>query len=363
MSCDCSCILRIGSLLALGSLIALCAHDANGAVELSDNHEPFKILIDAPSRVAPHKTFKLRVSYSVMPDPKGQPGEKRIMHISADRSADVVYNPYEFDLMPNGFTFIDVTVNPTVSGLAEILLASSHYHNVHLSVNTGFRGHVKWRANQSLESGTSHYDTINFVDDLDRPLSLDAPITLRLVGGNAKIRKFGGSAWSDHIDLPIPIGASDAGLLEIEPTTLVARHGSLEARGFLNDENEVLFDQLFTFEIEPPVWVRLGMTIAGALLYTLYALSRTLSGRVVMEVAKAIVSGVFAGVLAWAFADWNVLGIRIDTSRLTGYFILGLITSYAGVEPLLARFAVRNEIRRAGHDRIADVRDSVSPTE
>ena len=131
------------------------------------------------------------------------------------------------------------------------------------------------------------------------------------------------------------------------PDTLAASHGALQVRGFLNDESQVLFDHVLPFEIVPPIWVRIGITILGALIYSMYAMSRTYSGRLFSELSKALGSGTFAGVLAWALADWNVLGIRIDTSHLTGYFVLGLVTSYAGVEPILARLIARNERRSA----------------
>jgi hypothetical protein len=185
---------------------------------------------------------------------------------------------------------------------------------------------------------------------MDRPLSLDAPIKLRLAAGHALIRQKQTDAWSDHVDVLIPKGASDSGPFELKPDTLAASHGTLHVRGFLNDDSQVLLDHVLPFEIEPPIWVRIGITVLGALIYSMYATSRTHSNQLFSDVAKALASGVFAGVLGWALADWNVLGIRIDTSHLTGYFVLGLVTSYAGVEPILARLMARSERRNVAPD-------------
>jgi len=97
------------------------------------------------------------------------------------------------------------------------------------------------------------------------------------------------------------------------------------------------------FKILPPIWIRLGVTILGAIIYSLYQLVHKLSGPLRKALTQTVIAGAFAGLFGWALADWNVLGIRTDPEHLTGYFVLGLLTAYAGVEPMFEKFSRRRE--------------------
>ena len=349
---------RICTLLA----VACLQHQdksANNSSAPPTPGEPSQIDIDAPVRVTAGKPFSMRVFYSVAADKHGQPADKRNMHVVTDRSADVVYCPTDLDLPPNCGSDIDVTVNPTRSGLAELLVASDHYHNVQLSVDVGFHGQAQWAAKEPLEGGRSNYEWISFVDELGNPLSLDAPLLIRIFVANGAVRQFGAEQWSNQIDIIVPKGARDTGALEVRPTLLVGSPGTLALRAFLNDDKQMLFGQSFKFDIVPPVWLRLVVAIAGSLAYSVYVASRAHAADRTVGATKAVVAALLAGVLAWAFADLSILGIRVDTTHLTGYFIAGLLTSYAGIEPLLARFVAKHNRQDDGNVR--DTRMSAQP--
>jgi ABC-type phosphate/phosphonate transport system permease subunit len=101
----------------------------------------------------------------------------------------------------------------------------------------------------------------------------------------------------------------------------------------------VIFDAMEPFDIVSPWWMRVGVAILGGLSYSVYQLIRTVPREQFVGhlLTKTVPAGVFAGVLAWTFSDLDILGVHADTSHLTGYFVLGLIVSYAGVESLLRR--------------------------
>jgi len=320
---------------------------ANAAPQTTGTPGAFAISMDAPSRITPSRPFDLRVTYSVTLNRDGQPFDARVMRVFTDNTADMHYKPREFVLPPNTSTIVSAVADRTQSGLAQVLIAGDHYHNVQLTLDEGFRGRVDWHNEEPLESGTGHWRMLNFVDNQDRPIALDAPIVLRLTTGNARIRPREVLPWSDRFDIVVPKGATDAGPFEMEPTPMAGAEGTLEVRGYLDESaTEALFDRVLTFDILPPMWIRLGVTILGALVYSIYGLSRSVQRSLHRDLIQTLTSAAFAGVLAWALADWNVLGIRIDSARLTGYFVLGLVTSYAGVEPVLTRLVQRRERRR-----------------
>jgi small neutral amino acid transporter SnatA (MarC family) len=83
--------------------------------------------------------------------------------------------------------------------------------------------------------------------------------------------------------------------------------------------------------------MRIGVTLAGALLCSFWQYSRRAERLLTWSLATAIFASVIAAIVAFALADLNVLGIRIDTSQLTGYFVIGVMASYIGLDQMLER--------------------------
>jgi hypothetical protein len=299
-----------------------------------------EVRIDAPWRVPLGVPFRMSVTYYVPSDDKGAPPQTAV---SADDTGEITYEPSDFVLKANETKDVRVTVNSTTSGLAELMVTDDCCEDPRLSIETGFRGRVAWDAGQALESQTSQWATLSILDPSDRPLALDAPVSLDVKVSGALIRLPGENTWHHELPVHLPHGSSGSPTFEILPQPLFSTEGTVQVRGFLNDESFVLFDSSLRFKILPPWWIRLGVTVLGAILYSLYPLIQKSTGPLRLAVAKAILAGAFGGLFAWALADWNVLGIKTDPEHLTGYFVLGLLTAYAGVEPAFEKLAQRKD--------------------
>lgn len=55
-------------------------------------------------------------------------------------------------------------------------------------------------------------------------------------------------------------------------------------------------------------------------------------------------TSILAGIIAWLFADFDILGIKLDPHVLRTYPLLGFLFSYIGIDVLLrGRFAAKQD--------------------
>jgi hypothetical protein len=343
-------------LLSLPAFSGNAKSSTPSASSSSEEDQP-ELRIDAPWRVEAGVPFHMVVTYYV--PAKHDADVLPVTKVTTDNTGDVTYSPTDFTLAANERKDVTVIVKRTQSGLAELTLTDDCCDDPRLSVDTGFRGRFKWDAGAPLESQVSQWATIAVVDGADRPLPLDAPIKLNVRSSGALIRYSGQASWSSELTADLAPGSTGSPTIEIRPQPMSSTEGTLQVRAFLNDESLVLVDTPLRFKIIPPTWIRLGATILGALVYTLFQLSKTIKGHLGSALVRAVAAGIFAGIFGWALADWNLLGIKTDPEHLTGYFVLGILTAYAGVEPVLDRFAKR----RAAHDAEKDGGDKTGETE
>ena len=84
------------------------------------------------------------------------------------------------------------------------------------------------------------------------------------------------------------------------------------------------------------------MAAAGGALKSLYSLAKAFPNLVeagtktaTVRLASNILTGLSAGCLAYFLASWNILGIRVDTTSLRGFAVLGFLFAYIGVESVM----------------------------
>ncbi len=247
-----------------------------------------------------------------------------------------------------------VTVTKSPSGLAEIIVTSECCDDISMSVDTGFKGRLKWKTPPALESRTIHPATIEIVDSQDRPLQLDAPIHLRLSSSNAQMQAQNGK-WVDTLEFVLRDGESSTPTFLLRPTPFDASTGGIQVTGFLNDESYTVLKSNLDFDVTPPWWLRLSMAAFGGLLFSAYRTFRGGREWTTRRVLSPLGVGLLAGGFAYIIADWDVLGIKTDTTHLRAFVVLGLVVSYVGIEPLLA--AITKRLKVSGDDQKKRSRD------
>jgi hypothetical protein len=88
----------------------------------------------------------------------------------------------------------------------------------------------------------------------------------------------------------------------------------------------------------------------GALAYAVYKILTKLPNQkgsipafVATTVLPGLFSGALAGLLAYLLAQWNVLGIKVDTTEVQGFIILGFLFSYVGIDSIVKAIAPRTD--------------------
>jgi hypothetical protein len=284
-----------------------------------------------------------------------------------DISERVTYKPDHLTLSAKVRQRAMVTVTKSPSGLAEVMVTSECCDDISMSVDAGFKGRLRWKTPSAVESREVQPTSIEIVDSQDRPLQLDAPMHLRLTSSNAEIRISDGK-WLDSLEFILRDGDTATPTFYLRPTPLDASTGSIQVSGFLNDKSYTVLKSNLNFDITPPWWLRLGMAALGGLLFSAYRTFRRGGELSVRKVFKPLSVGLLAGGFAYIIADWDVLGIKMDTTHLRAFVVLGLIVSYIGIEPLLAIIAKRlkanaNEKSRQGTDAQALPADKADSAE
>jgi hypothetical protein len=103
----------------------------------------------------------------------------------------------------------------------------------------------------------------------------------------------------------------------------------------------VIAQNVFTFDSDPWAWLPVLLAIGGALLCGVFRLLRTEARQSALfrECVLMVLSSVVAGCIAWLFADFDLLGLKLDPHVLRTYAILGFLFSYIGVDVLLRKKA------------------------
>lgn len=295
------------------------------------------IALHVPEEITPEKAFNLDVE--LVPTTPRAPQTARV-YLGPTRR--VVYEPSSAVVTSGNRTTIEVVVHQTGSGLTEISAAAEGWSPLRMTVNTGFRGKLRPSLGKSLQGGRTHAFTLGIVDSLDKPMQVDAPVTVTLSVNGAWLRSESTTpVWRRKIILLIEQGLSTSELVEIKPASRTGSTAHLMTVLKINDD-AVLSDQVFEIAILPAWWVPLALAILGGLLGGLYvtvrkfAKTRRAFGPFTWRVAvPTIASGLAAGVLAYLSASFNVVGIQVDPAALEGYVFLGVFFAYVGVDTVL----------------------------
>ncbi len=153
----------------------------------------------------------------------------------------------------------------------------------------------------------------------------------------------GENDWRSNIDLPLGKEDDEAKPLQLKATSWYADTGIIKM-SLTTPQGYKIAGASVTVSIVPPWWVLMMMGMLGGLMYsTIQLLRDVLQSRRkrapaawVRRVSLAILLGIVPGSLAYLLAAWNILGIKTDTTNLKGFFILGLLFAYVGMDVVLA---------------------------
>jgi len=252
--------------------------------------------------------------------------------VHMEKNEDVEFSP-ESTIIPFGERkTIRARIVNSKSGLVEISAFAQDWEPMQATVDVGFELSLKSTLNDAISSGSPSAFVIEFVNASGQAVPLGGPVAIVLSTRGALLRS-GSQQWGETHLLDVNTGGRSSPLVEIKARSLNPVERFVETTVMINS-GYTIATEIFRTRVIPPWWIPLLCSSAGAMSYTLYELTRRKQkGRALF---RKVFAGVLSGGLAYLLIDWKVLGIRMDSTSLQGFFILGFLFSHIGVDLVLA---------------------------
>ncbi len=301
--------------------------------------KPGRIEVALPAEVQLNQPFIAEVSLT--PD---DPNFAGTVTVSAGKNQKVKCEPDEFQLKPGQRQKVTVTVLSSNTGLGVVYFYANGWDPFDTTVIVGgVTTRLLISLNKPIESRTVENFYVALNDKEGKTVRLDASASLQFQASNLWLYSDQTKEWRPDISAALKIGEAISFPLKLKATSWTPGTGLIRVQ-LVTPQGLAVYDESVTVQIRPPWYVPLLVAIGGGLFLSLWQfLRRTLASRRKTSsrarwsaLAKALLLGLGGGVLAYLLADWNVLGIRTDTTGLRGFFILGLLFSYVGADFILS---------------------------
>jgi hypothetical protein len=298
-----------------------------------------QLMADVPVTVEINQPFDIDIWFEPS-DPK----RTEAVTVYMEQNRDIRYDPRVFRLDPRTRKTIHARLINSRSGLGVVKGKCTGCTNIEEAVNAGFP--LKFSApklEKPIESDENRYFTIDFIDNAGRPVPLDATVNFYLRAYNASFRTKTEN-WSREVFFDSERGNSATVPLRLRPDSLRGAKGMIRVEAKIN-KNDPLRSENIEFSIVPSQTFLLLMAMLGGMLYSLYLISKDITTvpspfRWLLTSGLLRVSGgAITGLLSYFFVDWDILGIKVDTTTVRGFVILGFLFSYVGIDTVLKKFA------------------------
>lgn len=340
---------RPGSAIALYFLIlvVICPECLSQSVSASKSPAlpPLYLICYSPSRASLNQEFTLRVGL-VVNDPSKLPAEP--IHVEAAGNEAIAYKPAAFDLNLTRPQLVKVKITKSDSGIAQIELdvTNGDIQGCRIPVDVGFPGRLKLAAEPILTYKEPTALTVAIVDRDNKPLALDVPFSSWVQFQAAEAQLSDGTPdrdskeprWSETLTLPVPAQARSTPQFLVRATNKRGGMVHIAASFSISQPpyGAVLAQENFSLSADPAWWLPIILAIGGSMLYGIYSFVQAPKagwGFITLHFSASIVSGI----IAYLFAGFDLLGLKLDPNVLKTYPLLGFLFSYAGIEILLSK--------------------------
>jgi hypothetical protein len=247
-------------------------------------------------------------------------------------------------LTPGQAQKVTATVVKSNSGLAIIYASAENWIPVDQSIHVGgVPLKLVAKIEQPVESYRRKPFLVGFTDDAGKPVRLETDATLLFEGTNILLCLSGSKDCGAKVELPLKKEVAESKTIELKATSWSADAGTITIT-LSTPTGYNVSDGSFSVAIVPAWWILILMGMLGGLTYSMIQFLRaSLQSRRkrspaawIRKVSLAVLVGIVPGALAYPLAAWNILGIKTDTTSLKGFFILGLLFAYVGMDVVLA---------------------------
>lgn len=263
------------------------------------------------------------------------------VNVTTSKIQKVRYEPSEFTLNVGKPQRVKATILDSDSGLAIISVYADNWDPIDITIDAGFFAKLKTDLTAPVESGRIKNFQLLFTDAAGNVVKFDAPPKLFLEASKLSLHSKDPDLWTNDLEMVLPNNSAKIPL-ELKPDkTWSVDTGTIDVQLKTYQGDSVFRDTIYV-SIVPPWYVQLIMAIVGGLLYSMYQFFKYLVHLrkkrvqpILTRAAASVLTGSMAGVTAYFLANYNVLGIKVDTTDVQGFVILGFLFSYVGVDLIL----------------------------
>ena len=273
----------------------------------------------------------------------GGDDEEHTVYMDPSDSFD--YTPVSFKLRPGERQVVTANFRKTDSGLASINITSEGYRDYHYNLDGGFTGKLKALTPQVMEARHDYPVTITVVNSQDAAMHLDADaeIHVQAVNGVFNVQENGNWVTQSKISMGVFAGSSSTQAFSVRPTSITGAPVVLTAQLTPWRNDVVSSEQRLELAVLPAWWYTLMLAILGGCVPPIYRFLTAISDSGTCDRitcyrgAVKLLTGAVSGVVAFLFAAWDIIGVKLDMSSARTFLILGFLFSYVGVDVLIKR--------------------------
>jgi hypothetical protein len=273
----------------------------------------------------------------------------KAIYVYMQQTQDMLYDPRVFRLEPGKKKSVQAQVVRSRSGLAVVRASSPGCPDLEVSLNAGFHLQLSTpKLEMPIGGGEIRSFSIEFSDPSGKAVPLDATVDLYVRASNAELRTKNGG-WSNELLVSSEIGRDASAILQLQPARMWGAKGMVHVEARIN-KNQLLRSENIEFTMLPSRLFLLLMAIAGGMLYGLYLVGKEIAGvysPVRWFFTKGILrvlGGAAAGSVSYFLVDWNILGLKVDTTMARGFVILGFLFSYVVIDIILKKITEGKKI-------------------
>jgi hypothetical protein len=241
-------------------------------------------------------------------------------------------------VLPGQNKRITVTFAHSDTGVGRVTASTASYSNWEIVVDLGYRGNLKLSSTENLPYGVSTPLLILFVDSDGKPFrAWESSQKLVVEASNLELASSGcqpGNKENSILECDIPSGSTQSPLFEVKPKSWVGGHVELSTR--LQIFSSPYSQQNFALRSEPATWLPLVLAISGGILTAVYKISRLTQPGSRKSIVYILITCIVASFVGYLIGSFDVFGLKLDSTVLRSYVLIGFLFSYFGFEVFLA---------------------------
>lgn len=245
-------------------------------------------------------------------------------------------NHFQLEGSKHKFLSAKFTSSPP-SGLAWILANGDNGYETGgwAAVDVSFDGHLKPTWTEPLAYDRPTTLSLAIVDRDGKPIPVDGELQLQLDSVDGLIN-------GSEKEALIPIANASRVTPQFQLRPRSSRGGNVHLSGILRipTYSHLLAQEQFIFTAQPAWWFPVLLALFGGILHAAYKMVKIplpipLRNWVYASTAILATSSV-SSLVGYLFADFDLLGLKLDPNVLRTYAIVGFLFSYFGVDGLLS---------------------------